>query len=49
MLATKLNQAKANVLADIISRVQSDKANALDLVKIQLMVKPMTYYNFKIA
>ncbi|MGX0915659.1 LPXTG cell wall anchor domain-containing protein [Staphylococcus hominis] len=33
MLATKLNQAKANVLADIISRVQSDKANALDLVK----------------
>ncbi|MDO0981077.1 LPXTG cell wall anchor domain-containing protein [Staphylococcus hominis] len=33
MLATKLNQAKANALADIISRVQSDKANALDLVK----------------
>ena len=33
MLATKLNQAKAKVLADIISRVQSDKANALDLVK----------------
>ena len=33
MLATKLNQAKANVLADIISRVQSDKANALNLVK----------------
>ena len=31
--ATKLNQAKAKVLADIISRVQSDKANALDLVK----------------
>lgn len=29
MLATKLNQAKAKVLADIISRVQSDKANAL--------------------
>lgn len=33
MLATKLNQAKAKALADIISRVQSDKANALDLVK----------------
>lgn len=33
MLATKLNQAKANALADIISRVQSNKANALDLVK----------------
>lgn len=33
MLATKLNQAKANALADIISRVQSDKTNALDLVK----------------
>ena len=33
MLATKLNQAKADALANIISRVQSDKANALDLVK----------------
>ncbi|MFX3069953.1 hypothetical protein V6125_27580, partial [Klebsiella pneumoniae] len=33
MLATKLNQAKAKVLADIISRVQPDKANALNLVK----------------
>ncbi|WP_422125098.1 hypothetical protein [Staphylococcus haemolyticus] len=33
LLATKLNQTQAKALADLIARVQTDKADALDLVK----------------
>ncbi|QUX18119.1 hypothetical protein RES5_001185 [Staphylococcus haemolyticus] len=33
LLATKLNQTQAKVLADLIARAQTDKADALDLVK----------------
>ena len=49
MLATKLNQAKAKVLADIISRVQSDKANALDLVKSTINGKTNDLLQLQIA
>ncbi|MEX5855631.1 hypothetical protein AB6G96_01400 [Staphylococcus haemolyticus] len=33
LLATKLNQTQAKALADLIARAQTDKADALDLVK----------------
>ncbi|AGZ25467.1 MULTISPECIES: hypothetical protein [Staphylococcus] len=33
ILATRIEQGKAKVLADIINRIQSDKASALDLIK----------------
>lgn len=33
ILATRIEQGKAKVLADIINRMQSDKASALDLIK----------------
>jgi len=36
ILATKLNQAKAHALADIISKVQTSKADTLDLIKSAL-------------
>ena len=34
LLATKLNQTQAKALADLIARAQTDKADALDLVKM---------------
>lgn len=33
ILATRIEQGKAKVLADVINRIQSDKASALDLIK----------------
>ncbi|PNZ24272.1 cell wall surface anchor family protein [Staphylococcus petrasii] len=36
ILATKLNKAKAHALADVISKVQTSKADALDLIKSAL-------------
>ncbi|MCJ1655413.1 hypothetical protein MT340_001325 [Staphylococcus sp. NRL 16/872] len=36
ILATKLNQAKAHALADVISKIQTSKADTLDLIKSAL-------------